>query len=241
MEQNKVVGLHKDKHAKTKINTVRPFSHVAEEHMLPVVVHEFVVAGAELPVVFVKDEQSGRFQPVVLLGLAAKQNLLIRDDKWDAMYVPRVVRNYPLLLVQDDPNSERLIVAIDEASERVNEAEGFPLFNDDGSESEFLTVRKQQMGEYVDYAQITQVFVEKLKSLELLKEQTLTVTINDEKRNINGIYMVDENKLNELSDEAFVDLRKQGYLTAIYAHLISLQHTQKLVHKLAIREGAAKA
>ncbi|EIW88829.1 SapC family protein [Alishewanella agri BL06] len=241
MEQNKVVGLHKEKHAKTKISSVRPFNHIAQEHMLPVVVHEFVVAGAEFPVVFVKDPASERFQSVVLLGLAARQNLLIKEDKWDAMYVPRVVRNYPLLLVQEDPNSDRLIVAIDEASERVNEAEGFPLFNDDGSESEFLTVRKQQMGEYVDFAQITQAFVEKLKSLELLKEQVLTVTINEEKRNINGIYMVDDKKLNELSDEAFLDLRKQGYLTAIYAHLMSLQHTQKLVQKLAEREEAAKA
>lgn len=240
MEQNKVVGLHKEKHAKTKISSVRPFSHIAQEHMLPVVVHEFVVAGAEFPVVFVKDQQTERFQPVVLLGLASQQNLMLVDDKWQAMYVPRVVRNYPLVLVQEAPESDRLMVAIDEASERVNEAEGFPLFNDDGSESEFLTVRKQQMGEYVDYAQMTQVFMEKLKSLGLLKEQVLTVTINEEKRNINGIHMVDDQKLNELSDEAFLELRKLGYLTAIYAHLMSLQHTQQLVQKLAEREEAAK-
>ncbi|MDD4864694.1 MAG: SapC family protein [Alishewanella agri] len=241
MEQNKVVGLHKEKHAKTKISTVRPFSHIAQEHMLPVVVHEFVVAGAEFPVVFVKDQQTERFQPVVLLGLASQQNLMLVDDKWQAMYVPRVVRNYPLVLVQEAPESDRLMVAIDEASERVNEAEGFPLFNDDGSESEFLTVRKQQMGEYVDYAQMTQVFMEKLKSLGLIKEQVLTVTINEEKRNINGIHMVDDQKLNELSDETFLELRKLGYLTAIYAHLMSLQHTQKLVQKLAERDEAAKA
>lgn len=241
MEQNKVVGLHKEKHAKTKISSVRPFSHIAQEHMLPVVVHEFVVAGAEFPVVFVKDQQTERFQPVVLLGLASQQNLMLVDDKWQAMYVPRVVRNYPLVLVQEAPESDRLMVAIDEASERVNEAEGFPLFNDDGSESEFLTVRKQQMGEYVDYAQMTQVFMEKLKSLGLLKEQVLTVTINEEKRNINGIHMVDDQKLNELSDETFLELRKLGYLTAIYAHLMSLQHTQELVQKLAEREEAAKA
>lgn len=241
MEQNKVVGLHKEKHAKTKISSVRPFSHIAQEHMLPVVVHEFVVAGAEFPVVFVKDQQTERFQPVVLLGLAAQQNLLLKDDKWGALYVPRVVRNYPLVLVQDAPDSDRLIVAIDETSERVNETEGFPLFNDDGSESEFLTARKQQMGEYVDYSQMTQVFMEKLKSLDLLKEQVLTVTINGEKRNINGIHMVDDQKLNELSDETFLELRKLGYLTAIYAHLMSLQHTQQLVQKLAEREEAAKA
>lgn len=241
MEQNKVVGLSKETHAKTKISNVRPFSHIGNEHMLPVVVHEFVVAGAEFPVVFVKDPSGDRFQPVALLGLASQQNLVIKEDKWDALYVPRVIRNYPLVLVQDAPGSDRLIVAIDESSERVNEAEGFALFNDDGSESEFLTARKQQMAEFVEFSQITHNFTEKLKSLGLIKEQVLTLTINGDKRNINGIHMVDDQKLNELSDEAFLELRKQGYLTAIYAHLMSLQHTQKLVQKLAALEEAAKA
>lgn len=241
MEQNKVVGLNKETHAKTKINTVRPFSHIGNEHMLPVVVHEFVVAGAEFPVVFVKDPAGERFQPVALLGLAAQQNLVVKEGKWDALYIPRVIRNYPLVLVQDAPGSDRLIVAIDESSERVNEAEGFPLFNDDGSESEFLTARKQQMAEFVDFSQITHNFTEKLKSLDLIKEQVLTLTISGEQRNINGIHMVDDKKLNELSDEVFLELRKQGYLTAIYAHLMSLQHTQKLVQKLAALEEAAKA
>lgn len=240
MEQNKVVGLNKETHAKTKISNLRPFSHINNEHMLPVVVHEFVVAGAEFPVVFVKDPASERFQPVALLGLASQQNLMIKDDKWDALYVPRVIRNYPLVLVQDGADSERLLVAIDEASERVNEAEGFALFNDDGSESEFLTTRKQQMAEYVELSQITQNFTEKLKSLDLIKEQVLTLNINGDTRNINGIHMVDDKKLNELSDEVFLELRQLGYLTAIYAHLMSLQHTQKLVQKLAVIEDAAK-
>jgi hypothetical protein len=80
---------------------------------------------------------------------------------------------------------------------------------------------------------ITRNFVEKLQSLELIKEQVLTLNIKGEERRINGIYLIDEPKLNELSDETFLELRKSGYLTAIYAMLMSLQHTQKLVKKVA--------
>ncbi|NRQ43320.1 SapC family protein [Rheinheimera sp. YQF-2] len=229
----KIVPLNKEQHADTKINNNNAFSHISSEHMLPVVVHEFVVAGAEFPIVFVKNGENNTYQPVVMLGLSAKQNLFMQDDKWQALYVPRAVRNYPLVLVQDKAESERLLVALDESSERVGQTEGNALFNADGAESEFLTHRKQQMAEYLELGQITRNFVAKLQELELIKEQVLTLNVNGEERRINGIHLLDEKKLNELSDEVFVELRKNGFLTAIYAHLMSLQHTQKLVKKIA--------
>lgn len=230
----KIVPLSKEQHGATKINNTNAFSHISGEHLLPVVVHEFVVAGAEFPIVFVKANDS--FQPVAMLGLEVKQNLFMQGNEWQALYVPRAVRNYPLVLVKDKPDSDRLLVALDESSERVSSAEGLPLFNDDGSESEFLTHRKQQMAEYIDMGVVTRNFIEKLNSLELIKEQTLTLNIKGQERRINGIFLIDEKKLNELSDEVFLELRKNGYLAAIYAQLMSLQHTQKLVKRIADAE-----
>jgi hypothetical protein len=227
----KIVPLSKEQHATTKINNTNAFSHISGEHMLPVVVHEFVVAGAEFPIVFVKANDS--FQPVVMLGLTAQQNLYLQDGKWQAQYIPRAVRNYPLVLVKDKPDGDRLLVAVDESSERLSDAEGQALFNDDGSESEFLTYRKQQMADYIDMGVVTRNFVEKLKSLDLIIEQVLTLNINGEERRINGIYLIDEKKFNDLSDDVFLELRKNGYLTAIYAQLVSVNHTQKLVKKIA--------
>ena len=227
----KIVPLTKEQHAATKINNNNAFSHISGEHMLPVVVHEFVVAGAEFPIVFVKSNDT--FHPVAMLGLAAQQNLFMRDNKWQALYVPRAVRNYPLVLVKEQPDSDRLLVALDESSERISDADGFPLFNEDGSESEFLTHRKQQMAEYIDMGAVTKNFVAKLQSLDLIVEQVLTLKVNGEERRINGIYLIDEKKLNELSDEVFLDLRKNGYLAAIYAQMMSLQHTQELVKRVA--------
>ena len=228
----KIVALNKEQHSATKINNTNAFSHISGEHLLPVVVHEFVVAGAEFPIVFVKANDT--FQPVAMLGLEVKQNLFMQGNEWQALYVPRAVRNYPLVLVKDTSSEgERLMVALDEASERVSQADGHPLFNEDGSESEFLTHRKQQMAEYIDMGVVTRNFVEKLNSLELIKEQTLTLNIKGQERRINGIFLIDEKKLNELSDETFLELRKSGYLTAIYAQLMSLQHTQKLVKRVA--------
>jgi hypothetical protein len=69
--------------------------------------------------------------------------------------------------------------------------------------------------------------------LDLIIEQVLTLNINGEERRINGIYLIDEKKFNDLSDDVFLELRKNGYLTAIYAQLVSVNHTQKLVKKIA--------
>ncbi len=234
----KIVALNKETHAKTTISGTNLFEHISQEHMLPVVVHEFVAAGGEFPVAFVKNSQNETFQPVAILGLEAKQNLFIKEGKWQPLYVPRAIRNYPLVLVQEAPDSERLLVALDESSSRVTEGDGQPLFNEDGTESEFLASRKQQMVEFLDLGQFTRNFTAKLQELDLLSQQTLTITINNEPRTINGLYVVDEKKLNELSDEVFLELRKTGFLTGIYAHLMSLQQTQKLVQKLA--EASAK-
>jgi len=53
---------------------------------------------------------------------------------------------------------------------------------------------------------------------------------------------VDENKLNELSDEQFKELRANGALGAIYAHMISLLNWQRVITRaLRAQQAAAPA
>jgi hypothetical protein len=48
-------------------------------------------------------------------------------------------------------------------------------------------------------------------------------------RNINGCYVINEERLNSLSVERFVELRDKRYLPAIYAHLVSLAQVERLL------------
>jgi hypothetical protein len=44
-----------------------------------------------------------------------------------------------------------------------------------------------------------------------------------------GCYVVNEDRLNNLSTERFLDLRAKRYLPGIYAHLVSLLQVERLV------------
>lgn len=234
-----ITPLFREKHAALKISRKKAFAHIESQHIVPVVFHEFVRVAAELPIVFIKNNESGLFEAVTMLSLAPGENLMVENGEWQGIYVPRVLRNYPLALMEDGQDPAQLLVALIESSPMVNTEEGFALFNEDGSESDFLKARTASLGETIQFAQMTKAFNKLLADLDLLVPQSLTMTLEGKPREINGIYIVDEKKLQELSDEQFMDLRKKGLLAAIYAHLMSLQQVQRLGEREAKKATAA--
>jgi hypothetical protein len=57
----------------------------------------------------------------------------------------------------------------------------------------------------------------------------MRVRENDRVKNIAGCYVINEERLNNLSDDRFLELRKKRYLPAIYAQLISLAQIERLM------------
>ena len=234
-----IAPLQKEKHIHTKINITNPFTFAKEQHILPVVVQEFIRVGAELPIVFIKDPASERFDVVTMLGLKSGENLMVSEGQWQGFYVPKVLWNHPLLLADDPAKEGQLVVALVESSPMVNTETGHSLFNEDGSESDFLKSRVDMMREFYMQSQATRAFNKVLADLDLLIPQTLTMTLSGSPREISGIYIVDEKKLNSLSDEQLLDLNKRGIMPAIYAHLMSLQQVQRLGDR--VNKAAAAA
>ena len=61
--------------------------------------HEFARAAAVYPIVFVEDKTKDAFRPVTLLGLDAGENLFVSESgKWEASYIPAIIRRYPFAL-----------------------------------------------------------------------------------------------------------------------------------------------
>lgn len=228
---NAITPLTKEVHAGLKLGQSHTYPQVKTEHLLPVVVHEFNRLALEYPLVFVKNADTGAFQPVVLTGLSAGQNLYYSEQGWQADATPQVIRNYPLLLIQDANNAGQLLVGINEASALLNASDGEALFDAAGNETAFLQQRKQQLADFLQHSQITAAFVSALTELDLLQPQKLTLTLGQQKQQLNGLYLLDEQKLNALTTAQFDSLRQRGFVAPIYAHLLSLRNIERLVKK----------
>ena len=226
MAEQQVQPLHNEKHANTKIKNGINIEFLKTQHLVPVVAHEFGRVANEFPMAFVKNNESGKFQAVAIFGLEPGENLFIQDGKWNAGFAPLAVTRYPLGLVKH-PEQEQYGVVIDEASPLVGEDEGNALF-ENGEETDYLKRRKEALISFLEFSAVTETFTEFLAEKELLVPQTLTVEIKGEKKDISGIYLVDEKKLNELDDEAFLELRKRGYLAPIYSFLTSTHQVARL-------------
>ena len=230
-----IVPLHSETHGDLKI-LEGDFSHVADQHIIPVVVHEIATASADFPIVFVKNADNDQYQSVAMLGLKPQENLFIKGKKWDATYIPGVISNYPFKLMSSGEKNDQLMVAIVDDAPQVGTKKGEAIFNEDGTETEYMVARKKGLRQYFEHSQMTAAFIAELAKLDLLAARSLTLDVKSEKITLDGLYFVDEEKLNALPDDKFLDLRKRGFLAIIYAHLASLNQIRSLVHRKSMKK-----
>lgn len=232
-----VVPINQERHLTKRIKEVTGFDFSSKFHIAYVTTHEFVRASAIYPLVFVEDKEKDQFRPVALLGLDAGENLFVDNaGKWQASYIPAIIRRYPFALSQAEEG--RYLVCIDEQSELVSDTEGAPLFDDKGQPTQVIDNVKKYLGELQQMDAVTQEFSKFLAANNLFVPLNMRVRQNDSMKNISGCYVINEERLNNLSDELFLEMRNKRYLPAIYAHLTSLAQVERLV---SLKDGLAAA
>lgn len=224
-----IKAINSNSHGKIKVKNNPSFIQSKDKHFAPIVVQEFIGASQDFPIVFIKDADTGGFNAVVLLGLKPKNNLFYDEKSWKAGYVPQALTLYPFMIHQDG-SSDNALLCFDEDSPLVNERVGEALFDENGTQNEWLIAKGEAVVDYVEKNEITKKFIKLLLSKELLAPQTLNLKLKDEEEyTLSGLYVIDEQKLNALSDEEFIALRSTGALPAIYATLMSMQRINQLV------------
>lgn len=221
-------------HAHLRLKKEPDYSPLAQQHMLPLLAEEMVSAARHFPIIFVKNSDTGRFELVGLLGFQPAENSYWQQGRWQIPFTPAMLQHYPLCLVPDQSDPEQFIMAINETSPRLNSLEGEPLFNHDGSASTMLEQVKTQLGSIIEAQEITAIFNAKLAELDLLTPKQLHVKLHNETLALDGLYQIDEQKLQQLAADEFLALRQRGFLPAIYAQIVSMQHLAQLVQQVAV-------
>lgn len=226
---SEIIAIDKSIHQDIKIKSNPTLLQSKNKHFSALVVHEFVAASQEFPIVFIKDSETGQFKAIALLGLKPQENLFYDETAWQATYKPEALTLYPFLLSQSEKDDSG-VLCFDNSSPLLNKIDGEALFDSNKHPTSWLSAQAERVVQYVEKGYATQNFIKILLDKDLLSPQTLNLTLeNHDEYSLNGLYGIDEKKLDALSDESFCELRKTGALSAIYASLLSMQR----IHNLA--------
>jgi hypothetical protein len=221
------------RHGKLGMNASdRPYAFAAKSHFVPLQVGEFGIAATHYPIIFGGEAHA----PLAVMGVRQGENLFITADGRyrTGAYVPAFVRRYPFIVARDD-QAQRSIVCIDRGFDLFTEDEpDTPLF-ENGQPSAF-TQRCISFCEGFDSdSRATSSFMKLMLEMDLFETRNTTYTPRkpdgflDEPIQIAEYFAISEEKLKALSPAKFAELRDNGALTQIYAHLTSLNGWQGLV------------
>jgi hypothetical protein len=226
--------LSSELHGKMGVKSMDgPFGFAKSGHAVPLTVGEFPLAAVTGPIIFVGDEKL----PIAVMGLNAGDNMFLRDDGLfePGIYIPAYIRRYPFVFANDD-SAKQMVLCIDRGAEFIVDKDYDQAFFDaNGEPSQYTKNCIEFCNNFEIERQRTQSFVQLLKDLDLFETKTASFTpmnadgTQGEPQKIAEYFGVSEDKLNALPADKLVELRGNGALAQIYAHLLSLVGWDRLI------------
>lgn len=214
----------------------RPFEFVSSVRAAPLVSVEFGSAQKHYPIVFTDTDVP---LPVAILGVVDDANLFVDEGgNWErGYYVPTYIRCHPIGFATG-PN-EQLAVVIDRAAATVSAEPEVPFFEGEKLSAE-MQKRVDFCASYNAERKRTVDFCTRLKELDLFVGQQ----VNHQPRgggdetSLGAYVAVHMEKLGNLDTATIAQLHKDGSLSAIYAHVFSLENWSRLLDRRAQRGTA---
>lgn len=235
------VPLNRTAHKDLRLKAVPSLKFAANVHSVPLTGVEFPAAARDVPILFAGADMKDA-GPMALLGLRQNENLFVdADGQWvPNTYVPAFIRRYPFILAEkpEGQPGDDFTVFLDEAYTGFNTEEGERLFKDDGTDTEMLTNAVNFLGEFQQHVARTHWFMDQLRKHDLLEPRNIRLEKDGKSINLNGLFVVSEEKLRQLDEKVAHEFLKEGVLGWIYAHLLSLANIDRVSLRLNEREQA---
>lgn len=224
-----MVTLSNHEHRDLKIQTSKVEALGAQQTTIPVVVNEFAKLCVQYPIVFTKHEETGQFVCVAISGFEKGENLFWQDEQWKGVYTPINIMRQPFFIGQQT-SDEPPLLCIDTNSPCVSQSEGEALFTEQGESTPFLEKTKATLAHLIHGQTLTQTFIDALTKASVIAPLTLDITLaNGSNLSVEGLYSIDEEKLNALPAEELLNLISQGFLHHAHTMLDSLGHIYSLI------------
>lgn len=194
----------------------------------------------------------GQFLLVAVTGFADGRNLLVDDDgRWGGLYLPHEMRCWPFSVAplgQKNDQQQTYGVRFDHASglyrEAPQEDQGDArFFTDDGQPQPVFQRITQALQRHTTQMRQTQQAVKAIQDARLLTPwQIAPREGHTEELLPQGLYRVDESRLNKLDGEALQTLHRANGLALVYAQLLSMSRVlvlQRLKDALIARQARA--
>lgn len=223
--------LTREEHGNLGLSPVsRPFDFVRHVRAVPLVSLEFSSAQKDYPIVFTDTEIPA---PLAMLGIVDDVNLFVDSaGNWERRhYIPFYVRCHPIGFAR--AQHDQLAVVIDRAAASVTEHPKEPFFDGDKLSGK-MQERVDFCARYHQERQRTTDLGTRLKQLDLLTgQQVKHQPRGGEERPLGTYAAVDVEKLGKLDSNTLQQLHAEGSLSAIYAHIFSLENWNRLLDRRA--------
>lgn len=227
--------LTADKHGNLGIKPVdKPFEFLREVATVPLTVDEFGMAATAYPVIFTGTAKA----PVAVMGVRQGHNLFVTDTGMTEpdFYVPTFARRYPFAFANHE-EQDAFVLCVDRKAPMITDQPTVPFF-ENGELSQYTQDAMEFCKQFEVQRQATVEYAKMIDEKGLFEQKTVTFQPRDnegkevgEAQLIAEYWAVSEEKLNNLSDQSFQELRAKGAVGAIYAHLISLVNWKRIVDR----------
>ncbi|HEY9255997.1 MAG TPA: SapC family protein [Stenotrophomonas sp.] len=203
--------------------------------LIPAFPTEFAEMQREYPLFLRKDEGTGEYHSVALLGFEGKENLFLQDGRWTAGYVPGIVAKGPFLIgfQEQDVDGQRTTVSVihvDLDHPRVSFTEGERVFLPQGGNTPYLDHIITVLRGIRDGAEGGKVMFAALEAAGLLQPLRIDIQLDEKNQvNLTGLHGIDRERLAALDAESLHRLHQAGYLEGVYLMLSSQHNMRRLM------------
>lgn len=218
-----IAVLNNEAHRTLRVQAGAAARYGDNQRFVPVIVGEFPHLAVHYPILLTKDQDTGAFFIGAMLGFDEGENLFL-DARGMETYRPLNLQRGPFFTAGNE-------VAIDLDNPRINEG-GKPLFTETGEPTQYLQGIMALFRDLKPGLDVTKTFVQTLVSLKLIEPIDIDLAFDDgSRRNLTGLYTINQNALRALSDAVVLDLFRRDYLQAIYLMIASLKQVPVLARR----------